>query len=159
MDDPVNTVSWIEIIVGLLGLLTGGAAGALINSLVTNKRIKTDLTLKILEEYLANFELHNHVKAILNDFEKYKEGQSDDQIRERNKVIEIGNWFEIYTLLYKKNLINKKLVKELEFNVLVREFLKSVNRYSDTFKPSIYWKNMVSMKWDTKKEKNENEEA
>ena len=144
MNEPMIALTLFQIIAGLL---TSGAAGALINNLVTKKRVKTDLTLKILEEYLANFELHNHVKDRLNNFEEYKEGNSDEHKRERNKVVKVGNWFEIYTVLYKKNMIDKKLVQDLNFDLLIKDFVSSVKPYIDTLKASGYWKNMMSMKW------------
>lgn len=153
----MNTLTWAQII---LGLLSGGLGGVILTLYFSNRRARAEMTLKIMDTYLANYDLHNHVKYLFRNPDEFQEDDSDKQKpeedpdkrkRERNKVREVGNWFEIFVVLYKRRIIDRKIVNDLDFDIEIQEFVDAVKPYAETFDPYRVWKNLMAL--DTNKKR------
>jgi hypothetical protein len=138
----MNTLTLVQIV---LGLISGGIGGTILTLFFSGRRTRAERTLKIMDTYLANYDLHNHVRYLFRNPDKFQKGDLDKLKRERNKVRKVGNWFEIFAVLYKRKIIDRKIVNDLELDIEIQEFIDAVKLYTETFDPYRVWKNLMAL--------------
>ncbi len=146
---PLNTLDWTQIVTGFL---CGGLGGTILTLLFATRKAKVDTTLKILDTYFDNYDLRNHVKHLFKNPENFLGEDSHERARERNRVREVGNWFEIFAILYKRKVIDRKIFNELDLHIEMQEFVDAVKPHSEIFKPYYVWKNLMNLKLKGQKE-------
>lgn len=103
----------------IISAFTGGAAGAVITAIATNRRGQRDLGVKFAEKYLDMFEKIAAAKTILKD-------PSDlNDPAKRNQVILVVNWFELVSTCYLNGLVDADLVRAFELPQIATRFYHS----------------------------------
>jgi hypothetical protein len=114
------TVSAIGVLASLIG---GGLSGAIVNSIITKRRQKLDLSLKITDYF---FSIYTETGFVLNLFIE------NDPLTNRNikdRVLKIGDWYELVLTLCRKEAADYYLLGEIGILGQIDRFKRQVEAF------------------------------
>src|SRR5918911_3352163 len=90
----------------IVSIVSGGLAGAVVNYLVTRRRQRVEVGLKVIDFYFANYNDIAKTKYILQNPTLLADGN------EKNQVLKIGNWFELVASLCTGKAVDTHLLAQ-----------------------------------------------
>ncbi len=113
----------------IVTFISGGLAGAILNALLTRRRMQVDATLKILDAFFDRYDDIAVCYRLLN------ENPFPDTPDNRNYVKKIGDWFETVANMADAELIDRKMLLDgFGFRSQIEHFRTFVTG-SDLFRP------------------------
>lgn len=136
---------------GIIAAVSGGLVGALaaVATLwVTGAREKTALSLRFIQEFLGKTQERAAVIHILEN-PKLADGNDDRANDNLNKIIHLGNWYNVMGLCYFHGHLNRKLILDAgirdDAHDLLTNVQKSFPSLISTEDEWIYIKRMCNM--------------
>ena len=138
---------WLQLLIVPLILTLGGSLIAVYGSLIAvyvtrsmeTRRARTEWSIRVAEQYLARYSQHARVTAIL------KEPEAKLTNNEKNTVREFGNWLELVATLYRHNLADRQLIRELGLHTLIATFLATADDFQFLRDARPGWTNMTGV--------------
>ena len=139
----MDTSLWVQIASIILGGVVGTGIGVWVTRRALTWQVRAEMTVKIMDDYFNNYDSRNRVKSLLepNNFPK---GRSAEDIRERNKIRKVGDWYELVAILYEDKFINRRIFNKLGLEKQMCEFANAVKCY-DVLKPDKSWKSLMAL--------------
>ena len=101
-------------IVGSLGV--GSIIAALVSSYIARRLKRTEITLNTIDKFLDRYDEFQEVIRLLQNPATLQNAQN---VR---RVIVFGNWLEIVAAFYQRRLVDRQLLKALQFDVQLEDF-------------------------------------
>jgi hypothetical protein len=98
-----NIPTWQLVISGLgvlVSLIGGGLSGALVNSVITKRRHRLEIALKITDYF---FSIYGEVGTIVRYFHENDPLTNPDK---KNRVLKIGDWYELVLTLCRNDSVD-----------------------------------------------------
>jgi hypothetical protein len=118
----------------VVSLISGGLAGAVVNLVVTRRRQRIEMALKLIDYFFSIYSEVGAVKGLL---------QSPSSLKtptELNRVTKVGDWFNLVATLWEKNAADKDILKkavitkEMErFHELVQNIKNSASELNEAW--------------------------
>lgn len=135
----IIVLSEIPVLPLLITAVTGGLAGAIINSLINKRLQRIRLSLDFISERGNQFEIESKVIGYLSDPVSYdwkgaydwKVAEDSNEIIDRkdryNLILKIGNWYNTLAYLYLENHLNRKLIESSDLDEDMIQFSNDIN--------------------------------
>jgi hypothetical protein len=118
----MGTWDFIKDNVWIITLVSGGLMGALVTAAVSASRQRTELAFKMAEQYFSRQAQIAEALGILQNPDNLQ------SVASRNKVVGIGDWYEILALYYRKGFLNARLLRKAGIVKEMRRFLDACKK-------------------------------
>ena len=114
-----------------VSFLSGGLAGTIITNYLSWRRQKTDLSFKVLEQYFARRSEMGEILGLLNEPEELQHPEK------RNRVVSLGDWFEVVATLYGAKMINTRLLRKVGIDDEIKRFRSAAEKAGEPMQKAL----------------------
>ena len=121
---------------GLAGAIGGGVIGAIMTSRSERKRSQTEIALRFIEQFMAQYDQLAVVMGFLQDLSSLAD------IENMNKVRAFGDWCEIVSASCLAELANVELLNKVGIPGQMRDFYETAKRIIPLHDTVKLWTNL-----------------
>ncbi|NKB38356.1 MAG: hypothetical protein GKR93_14535 [Gammaproteobacteria bacterium] len=130
----------------ILSIILGGLAGAIVSAIyqscTTESREQKALSIKLITDFLHMSDNWSNVLHLL-DHPVLSTGTDESSKKNYNKIVQMGNWFDITAMLYWTNSLNRSLIIDAGIRDAMAQFVEKINSHYPELKPSeSKWRNI-----------------